>query len=86
MRVDESWEAKACMKSFLNSYVPFKIKLEQELHESWWELRRERLHESFLNSHVPFKLEQELHESSVMKVEKLKLVWEFSQLLCPVQN
>jgi hypothetical protein len=38
-------------ESFLNSHVP--VKREQELHESWWELRRESLHESFLNSHVP---------------------------------
>jgi hypothetical protein len=36
---------------------------EQELHESWWELRSESLHESFLNSHVPVQREQELHKS-----------------------
>jgi hypothetical protein len=33
------------------------------LHESWWELRSDSLHESFLNSHALFKREQELHES-----------------------
>jgi hypothetical protein len=37
---------------------------EQELHESWWELRSESLHKSFLNSHAPVKREQELHESN----------------------
>jgi hypothetical protein len=39
------------------------VKREQELHESWWELRSESLHESFLNSHVQVKREQELNES-----------------------
>ena len=53
MRVDESWQARVCMRSRVFStlmHVP--VKREQELHESWWELRSESLHESFLNSYV----------------------------------
>jgi hypothetical protein len=60
------------------------VKREQELHESWWELASESLHESFLNSHVPVKREQELHESC-MRVGKREFAWEFSQLSCPGQ-
>jgi hypothetical protein len=53
----ESWEARVCMRSHA------LVKWEQELHESWWELRSESLQESFLNSHAPVKRKQELHES-----------------------
>jgi hypothetical protein len=48
-------------ESFLNSHAP--VKREQELHESWWELRSESLHDTFLNSYAPVKREQELHDS-----------------------
>jgi hypothetical protein len=39
---------------------------EQELHESWWELRSESSHESFLNSHAPVKPENK----SCMRVDE----------------
>jgi hypothetical protein len=64
MRVrDESWEARICMRVFSTFVARSNVKREQELYESWWELRSESLHESFLNSHAPVKREQELHES-----------------------
>jgi hypothetical protein len=69
------------------------VKREQELYESWWELRSESLHERFLNSPA-VKREQELHESwweltgyyklewELVRVEKREFAWEFSQLSC----
>jgi hypothetical protein len=62
-------ENKSCMRvekrefAWEFSQLPRPIKREQELHESWWELASESLHESVLNSHAPVKREQELHES-----------------------
>jgi hypothetical protein len=62
MRVDESWEARVCMRVF-STLVSRSNTEEQELHESWWELRSKSLHESFHNSRASVKREQELHES-----------------------
>ena len=67
MRVDESWQARICMRVF--STVMFWSNED----ESWWELRSESLPESFLNYHVLVKRGWEL-----MRVEKREFVWEFS--------
>ena len=69
MRVDESWEARVCMRVFST------IMSWSNEDESWWELRSESLYERFLNYHVLVKQGWEL-----MRVEKRELVWEFSQL------
>jgi hypothetical protein len=69
--IPQSNENKSCMheievrvekREFAWEFSP-PVKREQELHESWWELRSESLHESFLNSRAPVKRKQELHES-----------------------
>ena len=75
MRVDESWEARVCMRVFST------VMSWSNEDESWWELRSERLYESFLNYHVLVKRGWEL-----MRVEKREFVWEFSQLSCPGQT
>ena len=59
-------------ENFLNSHV--LIKREQELDESWRELRSECLHKRFLNSHVLVKRELELHESWEARV-CMKVIW-----------
>ena len=75
MRVDESWEARVCMRVFLT------IMFWSNEDESWWELRSESLYENFLNYHVLVKRGWEL-----MRVEKREFVWEFSQVSCPGQT
>ena len=67
MRVDESWEARVCMRVFST------VMSWSNEDESWWELRSESLYESFLNCHVLVKRGWEL-----MRVEKREFVWEFS--------
>ena len=75
MRVEESWEARVCMRVFST------IMSWSNENESWWELRSESLYESFLNYHVLVKRGWEL-----MRVEKREFAWEFSQLSCPGQT
>ena len=75
MRVDESWEARVCMRVF-STIISW---LNED--ESWWELRSDSLHESFLNYYVQVKRGWEL-----MRVEKREFAWEFSQLSCPGQT
>jgi hypothetical protein len=67
-RTRVAWELMRAEKpefpwEFSQLSCPGQIKREQKLHESWWELRSQSLHESFLNSHALVKREQELHES-----------------------
>jgi hypothetical protein len=94
MRVDKwefAWE-------FLNSHVPFK--LEQELHESWWELSVcmrvfsvcMRVFSTLMcpvqtRTRVTWEL-MRVDERLSMRVEKWEFAWEFSQLscMCPVQT
>jgi hypothetical protein len=53
MRVDESWEARVCMRVFSTLMSrSTRTRVAWEL-ITWWELRSESLHESFLNSHFP---------------------------------
>ena len=97
MSVDESWEARVCMRVFLT------IMSWSNEDECWWELRSESLYESFFNCHVLVKRgwelrSESLHESflnyhvlvkrgwELMRVEKREFLWEFSQLSCPGQT
>ena len=71
MKVDESWEARVCMRVFL-----ILMSWSNDEDESWWELRSESLHESFLNYHILVKRGWEL-----MRVEKREFVWVFSTIM-----
>jgi hypothetical protein len=47
---------------------PVQTRTRVTVHESWWELTSESLHERFINSHAPVKRDQELHESWKVRV------------------
>jgi hypothetical protein len=64
MKLDESWEARVCVRLF-STFMPRsnENKSCMRVDESWWELRSESLDESFLNSHASVQREEELHKS-----------------------